>query len=107
MDFGVLHATKDYQVQNFPLDPLPNGRERREGGKFRPTPYNPDEDLSHLMSPSQFRHQFGDSFESSSVIDDHRPVNKIGTSNRRVYRRQSFDKRTKNKGTTPWLYPKQ
>jgi hypothetical protein len=94
----ILHETTNYQVQNFPLSPQPSGRDRREGGKFVPTPYKSNEDLSHLISPDEFRVQYADGFESSSVIDDCRPVNKIGTRNRKVYRRDSVELRGK-KGT--------
>jgi hypothetical protein len=94
----ILHETTDYQVQNFPLFPQPGGRDRREGGKFVPTPYKSNDDLSHLISPDEFRKEYGDGFESSSVIDDCRPVNKIGTRNRKVYRRHSAELRG-TKGT--------
>ena len=79
----ILWQTKDHTIQNFPLEPRENGLPRREGGKFRPTRYTPDEDFSHFLSPQEFREQYAPSFESASVVDEV-PVNKCGTGNRKV-----------------------
>jgi hypothetical protein len=79
----TLWQTKDYTVQNFPLEPRENGLPRREGGRFRPTRYAPDEDLSHALSPHEFREQYAASFETASVIEEVL-VNTCGTGNRKV-----------------------
>lgn len=80
----ILWQSKDYTIQNFPLEPRANGLPRREGGKFRPKVYSPDEDRSHVLSPLEFRAQYAPSFESGSVVEDG-PVNKCGTGHRKVH----------------------
>jgi hypothetical protein len=84
----ILWQTKDYTIQNYPLEPRENGLPRREGGKFRPTRYTPNEDLSHALSPQEFREQYATSFETASVIEDV-PVNTCGTGNRKVENSES------------------
>jgi hypothetical protein len=79
----ILWRTKDHTIQNFPLEPRENGLPRREGGRFRPTRYAPDEDLSHALSPQEFREQYAPSFETASVIEEV-PVNTCGTGNRKI-----------------------
>jgi hypothetical protein len=79
----ILWQTKDYTIQNFPLEPRTNGLPRREGGKFRPKVYSPDEDRSHVLSPLEFRAQYAPSFESGSVVEEG-PVNRCGTGHRKV-----------------------
>lgn len=44
-----------------------------------------------MLSPEEFRQEYAPSFESGSVIED-RPVNEIGTGNRRVVSRQSGER---------------
>jgi len=78
-----MWQTKDYIVQNFPPEPRANGLPHREGGRFVPRMYTSNEDLSHVLSPEEYRQQYAQSFESGSVVEQV-PLNKIGTGNRRI-----------------------
>jgi len=78
-----MWQTKDYIVQNFPPEPRADGLPHREGGRFVPRKYTSNEDLSHALSPDEYRRQYAQSFESGSVVEQ-MPLNKIGTGNRRI-----------------------
>lgn len=84
MSTKILWKTKDYTIQNFPLKPRANGLPRREGGKFRPKMYIPDEDQSHVLSPGEFRAQYAPTFESNESVIPEGAVNECGTGNRKV-----------------------
>ena len=94
---SILWQTKDHTIQNFPLEPRENGLPRREGGRFRPTKYAPDDDLSHVLSPQEFREQYAPSFETASVIEEI-PVNKCGTGNRKVENNDKDEGRSETEG---------
>lgn len=78
-----MWETKDYIVQNYPPEPRADGHPLREGGRFVPRMYTSNEDLSHVLSPDEYRRQYAQSFESGSVVEQ-MPLNKIGTGNRRI-----------------------
>jgi hypothetical protein len=83
MEAQILWQSEEYNVQNFPLPPRENGLPRRQGGRFRPRMYTSNEDLSHVISPDEFRREYAPSFQSGSFVEQY-PVNRIGTGHRRV-----------------------